>query len=345
MSDRITAAEKLLAKWTASAERLRSEIAARRAKLAASKAAYPPTVWFGVWEARVDAIAAAEGSLARVKRYIASARDRLDNARTEAGRRAKLLPLKASLERRADKIAEKAPAVQERWKTERAREPDRVKKRTKEIGKRNTKDLRASTRWFPGGSRRRPKTPPPPLPLDAETFPTGRIVPYVPPPAGIEARDDLVPGDYRVVDPKRLGQLLDAPAPPKRWTGYYVGQRMAEAHATLRRLPMTVRPKEHASMWPNYRHEGVEWAHQASTGSLSDRNRVIRGTSADEVARMNEALAWPMEYLGGRPELAHAVNEWAFWERIDPDECEADRFNEGLDIIAAALNRRKVVVR
>lgn len=307
------------------------------------------------WRARVDrareaidrmgcrgdaaALARAEAGLEKAEAKLAAARDR-------AARIAKLASLRAGLEQRAEQIAAAAAKVKKRWKEERAKEPKRIKARVKELAKRVAKDKGAAPNPF----RRRRTQAPAGLP-EAATWPTGPIVPAEIPTAAATdpPRDGLIPGDY--VDPARaqriVGQLLDTfggKRLPERWTPEHVSDRLVEAFRVLRRLPMVVRPKQYGAMWPEYIHDRGDAFGQTISGTLQERNRAIRGTSEDEVSRMHEALAWPMEFLGDRPNLARAVNYWAFWSDLDGDTHD-DWSWEGVKIIADGLTRKNVVVR
>jgi hypothetical protein len=180
---------------------------------------------------------------------------------------------------------------------------------------------------------------------DAATFPTGPIVPYVPPekPLSVVERAGLLPGDYHV-DNRIVGQLLGRPMKPKEWDSALVADRLCRAFRTLGRLPMTVRPKQYGVAWPEYRHDQADGFGQTLTGAIMQRNRVIPGTSAEDVALMHEALAWPMEHLADQQDVARAVNEWAMWAAWDTEAMDGLVY-AGLKTIAMKLNGKGVVVR
>lgn len=354
MTDRLKEAERIAAKWKAAAERLREEIHARRARMAegGQAAAQAPTRgrlasgWFAAWERQARPLAAAVGALARAEAHAAAAADRVRAAKIEATRATRLSPLKAVLEQRAEAVAEAAAKVKKRWKEDRAKEPKRIKARAKELAKRITKDKRETSNPL----RRRRAQAPAGLP-EAATWPTGPIVPVTNPMpiAADPPREGLLPGDY--IEPARaariIGQLLDTVGGrriPERWTPEHVSHRLVEAFRVLRRLPMTTRPKQYGAMWPEYLHDKGDAFGQALSGTLQDRNRAILGTSEDEVSRMHEALAWPMEFLGHDPDIARAVNEWALWNDLDGDKHD-DWSWDGVKVIADGLNRKNVVVR
>lgn len=316
-----------LKKWQERAEKLRAEIARRRARLK------PGRDEPKVLQRAVASLATAEHRIANAKGPAARARIRA----AKAERHAKDV---AAINRRLDRIAAGAPKTMQRWARDRKDEPKRIEKRKRTLEKKLHKDLRQTPDTFGVRGNRRRRNPT--LPIVAETFPSGPIIPYQPPvTADAPARAGLMPGDYRLMP---ASESADQARAPQRWTADYVGRRMIDAHAVLRRLPMTTRPKEFGSVMPAYVHEGVELAYQAGAGTLHmGRNRVIGGTSADDVARMNEALAWPMQFLKHDADAARKVNEWAFWEPMDREEA-GGRPDYALEIITKGLNAKKVRV-
>ncbi|MDA4834838.1 hypothetical protein NY536_25715, partial [Enterobacter hormaechei] len=64
--------------------------------------------------------------------------------------------------------------------------------------------------------------------------------------------------------------------------------------------------------------------------------------SADEMARCTEAIAWPLQFLSARGEIARDVNYWAAelteeeFERIDDGDLRVPW--DALQMIADALN-------
>lgn len=352
MTDRLSEARRIVAKWEASAAKLRAEIARRRALMQQGRAKAQGTVskgrlgfgWFDAWERQARPLAAAIGALARAEQRLAAARDRMLLARSAATRAERRAGFAATLERKAEQVIAAAPTLKDQWKKERAEEERRIKKRAKDLRKRTTKDQREPHNPL----RRHRRQPSAPALPEAATFPTGPIVPYVPPAIEADApplRDGLLPGDYYTTRPRIIGQLLDAPRKPAKWTPDLVGDRMVAAFRTLFRLPINVWPKEAQASWPAYRHDQADAHGQTISGTLALRNRVIPGTSAEDVAMMNEALAWPMEHLRDRPDIAREVNYWARWTAWDDDERMVAATYEGLKIIAARLNEKGVVVR
>lgn len=318
MIDKAANVERIAAKRRAGITRLRAEIERRQATGRETKAL-------------TNAIA----KLARLEAVAGTAEQQAQAAASAAAAKAaRSAIVDAPMIRRLDAIAAAAPALMTRWAHERAEEPKRLSKRKKHLRRVTTTDLR------PDHSVRRGRHVPA-LTTEASTFPTGPIIPYVPPKIEVD-RPGLLPGDYRLLNSSP--DDFDAYRAPKKWTGKYIGTRLADAHATLRRLPMSTRPKEFGAIWPEYVHAAGELALQAGSGTLMlGRNRIIGGTSAADLARMHEALAWPMQFLSSNPVHARAVNEWAYWSQIDG--ATQDAFvDEALTHIAAHLNVRKVPV-
>lgn len=249
-------------------------------------------------------------------------------AKRKAAKEAKRKARAAAMERHAAIMAAQ-PHPQAHWDEEREAEARRIKKLKRQLERRTSKDK--SPRW---SIAEKPIKLPDPIQqpdLDSEEDPA-------PPP-----RPGLIPGTYRIVDAARLrGGLLDRPRLPAQWTARRVGERLIEAHAVLRRLPMNVCPKEFGAAWPSYRYEAGELAHQAGNQTLSiGRNVIARTATADEIARMNEALPWPMQFLSGGSG-AETLNWWA----SHTEEYEHEKAPLGLlQVIADMLNAAKEAVR
>jgi hypothetical protein len=150
---------------------------------------------------------------------------------------------------------------------------------------------------------------------------------------------------------------------PERWTFVHVMDRMEEAFRTLRRLPITTRPRGYVNSMPFYVYDRADLNAQLETYELERlarlRNRVRIPPSPAEIARMEEALRWPALFLAGAEfhHVARAVNLGCLWAAADTDVDKALRrikltprtFNarklQGLRIIARELIRRRVPVR
>lgn len=160
------------------------------------------------------------------------------------------------------------------------------------------------------------------------------------------------------------GQVAAAPKGrrvPDKWTPVHVLDRLEEAYETLGRLPMNTRPKGYKSLMPAYAYDHGDLVGQAETGELerlarTRNNYRLRGATAAEVARMEEALGWAAAYLADMPEVARAVQLGALWAALRVDAGKALRkrginartFNRrkihGMNVIAAALAQAKVPV-
>jgi len=150
---------------------------------------------------------------------------------------------------------------------------------------------------------------------------------------------------------------------PERWTFVHVMERLEEAFRTLRRLPISTRPRGYVNSMPFYLYDRGDLNAQLETYELERlarmRNRVRIAPSPAEIARMEEALRWPALFLSGAEfhHVARAVNLGCLWAAVDADVAKGLRrikltprtFNarklQGLRIIARELIRRHVPVR
>src|SRR5262245_43381701 len=102
--------------------------------------------------------------------------------------------------------------------------------------------------------------------------------------------------------------------PPPFWDSGWVSVRMVDAYRVLRSLPGRVGPECSSGQWPDIL---AEWGDLIEAEAWRNRQRensprqVERWTS-DEIARADEALAWPLAYLFDRPMMADAISVWAF---------------------------------
>jgi hypothetical protein len=150
---------------------------------------------------------------------------------------------------------------------------------------------------------------------------------------------------------------------PARWSLIHVMDRVEEAFRTLARLPMATRPRGYVNSMPIYLYDRGDLNAQMETHELERmaqlRNRARIPPSPAEIARMEEALHWPTEFLSGDEfhHLARAVNLGSLWAAFDKDVDEGVKrlkitrraFNarklQGVRIITRELIRRRVVVR
>lgn len=144
--------------------------------------------------------------------------------------------------------------------------------------------------------------------------------------------------------------LLDEGVPTE-WTAEHVGNRLIEVARVVARMPMGgVGTK--SGMWPAYQtmtkaeHDQLLNEHQA-VGTLGQYyatlNRVRIPPSSHEIARMEEAIGWPGEYLLDEEGLAAIVTFWAL-EAAHDDEAPGP-VRIGLRMIARGLRRNRVRVR
>ena len=170
-------------------------------------------------------------------------------------------------------------------------------------------------------------------------------------------------GILGALDQKPLPLLIRARRLPERWSFIHVMERLEEAFRTLARLPMPTRPRGYINSMPFYLYDRADLNSQLETHELERmaqrRNGVRIPPSPGEIARMEEALRWPTEYLSGAEydRVARAVNLAALWAAIDADVDRGLRrikltrrtFNarklQGLRIITQELIRRRVPVR
>jgi hypothetical protein len=144
-------------------------------------------------------------------------------------------------------------------------------------------------------------------------------------------REGLIPGTWKVMDPTRLGGIVDRPRLHSRWTPRHVGMRLIEAHRTLTRLPGGGASIQSAP-WPMY---------ELEVAPPPAQNARLLAT-ADEIARMEQAITWPMQFLSAEPAKARDVNLWASQLTVEEFEKVEDGDNkvpwEALQMIAECLD-------
>lgn len=148
---------------------------------------------------------------------------------------------------------------------------------------------------------------------------------------------------------------------PDRWTPVHVLDRLEEAYAVLARMPMSIWPKGYKSLMPAYAYSYEDLVGQAETGELErltrERNHYrVRGATAAEVARMEQALGWAGEYLADVPEVARDLQlaaQWAAAKRDVKKLCQKRKIDrqallrnkiKGMNIIAVRLVQAAVPV-
>lgn len=154
-------------------------------------------------------------------------------------------------------------------------------------------------------------------------------------------REGLIPGTWKMMDPSRIGGIVDQPRRPLRWNPRHVGMRLIEAHRTLKYLPMNLRPAAVKTAWPMHDQEPVE-------GAVEEGNVKV-DPSAEQIALMEQAICWPMRFLGESMLSAGDVNRWAGQLTVE----EFEKIEDGhhsvpwheLRAIAGALNAAREIVR
>lgn len=340
MTDRATRAAETAAKMAAEIARLEDELRERRERLLAAKAktlARPPrgrlaAGWFATWERHIMPIARAEGRLARLLRRLPAAKERAEDAavaaRQAAAKRLRAQQTVAALTRQLDELKAHAAAVNQRWRKERAAEARRLSKLKAKIAQRQAAPADDEAPAF-DPTKGWDDILPPPI-----AQPQAHEVSTVAPP-----RPGLLPGEFRLLDPARTS-LLDADPLPPRWTARHVGARLIEAHQILRRIPVVIAPKGMATAWPAFQKPALR-EDDLPDGEVP--TRPLRGATPDQLARMDEALTWPIEILTDDPSLMIGdLSRWA--ERAaDPDDNNPPV--DALTKIANALNARGSPVR
>lgn len=308
--------------------RLEKEIEDRRRHLAQAKvralAAKPNGLpssapsWFAVWSRHAPPLARAVGQLDRARQRLPGAKDRAAEAKLHETAKNRIRTANAAMIARIDARADQA--VTPRWNKERREEEKRIRKLKKLHAKRaamGEPDESEKPPW----ARKLKKLPPPIKQPD---------------PADLEIAIDLPRPGLVGYTPCRQ-PLVDAPPLPKAWTAAHVGVRLIEAHKVLMRLPASIWPKGFGAAWPLYKTEASE------EQDLDRRPRLA--PSAEAVARMNEAVCWPLQFLSNRPGAAADLNEWAMeaaWGQMDFDARAAPWTS--LQLIATALNAEKAPI-
>jgi hypothetical protein len=148
------------------------------------------------------------------------------------------------------------------------------------------------------------------------------------------------------------------PAPdyvPACWDGPHVGKRLVEELHTLMLMPMPRGPRASGSHWPAYAHDWAdllaqqEADEQQKAHDRHEANRVRLRPSSVEIMHMEQAIAWPLQYLREFPQLVRTVQQVAVARMRDRNMEDAakrlrlpgrlvGRWNgEGLALIACGL--------
>lgn len=129
---------------------------------------------------------------------------------------------------------------------------------------------------------------------------------------------------------KSRAEVLTETGIPTSWTPEHVQDRLVEAFDILARSGTRVGPRQHANGWPAMVHEFADLVDAQARALAEKEKQQARGAhpTSDELSRMNEALAWPMLHLDGKPLQADALMLWAYATALGRD-------------MAAMLHQRK----
>lgn len=99
---------------------------------------------------------------------------------------------------------------------------------------------------------------------------------------------------------------------PAAWTPEHVGARLIEAFEVLSRSGARVGPGQYGNGWPVHEFADMVDAQARALAEKEKQQARAARPTADELSRMNEALAWPMAYLDGKPLQSDALTLWAY---------------------------------
>jgi len=141
------------------------------------------------------------------------------------------------------------------------------------------------------------------------------------------------------------------------WHHELVGERLIEAAATVRRMPMNIWPKQYGTAWPQFQAMTSselqalknEIMQEGGAGALAawerEQNRVRIPPSGVEIERCEEAIGWIPRYLSHDVGTSQAVGFWAT-RTFDTNIEEIPVFvRGGLKEISRGLRRDRVPVR
>ena len=100
---------------------------------------------------------------------------------------------------------------------------------------------------------------------------------------------------------------------PPRWDAGHVAFRLVRAYEVLHAMPAHIGPQRIGSAWPAILREFSDYAEESVRLS---RARELTAEArmrwpADEIAKADEALGWPLRYLSDQPRRADALTLWA----------------------------------
>ncbi|MGO4171575.1 hypothetical protein [Bosea sp. TAF32] len=122
-------------------------------------------------------------------------------------------------------------------------------------------------------------------------------------------------------DLKARAEVVTDMGIPMAWTPEHVQARLVEAFDILARSGTRVGPRQHANGWPAMVHEFADLVDAQARAIAEKERQQLRSArpTADELSRMNEALAWPLHHLDGRPLQSDALMLWAYATALGRD--------------------------
>lgn len=100
--------------------------------------------------------------------------------------------------------------------------------------------------------------------------------------------------------------------PPTEWTIEHVYDRMVEAFEVLLRSGGRHGPSAVGSSWPAMLREFSDLVDPVAYSEAEKAGQRVRTRpSMDAISRMEEAIGWPVTYLGDQPRPADAITLWA----------------------------------
>jgi hypothetical protein len=151
-----------------------------------------------------------------------------------------------------------------------------------------------------------------------------------------------------------LDPLFEEEVLPTAWNAAHVGLRVTEAFVTVLKTTTPGRRLGYVSTWPAILHSFDDLVGQQEQGELERtmqmQNHVRVAPTAQEIARMEAAIGWPMKYLStnylqlceavNAVSLAHAFGTDAGWvakKRGGVADTWLQRHDLGCEIIARGL--------
>ncbi|HEX5508945.1 MAG TPA: hypothetical protein VFX37_10620 [Pseudolabrys sp.] len=109
---------------------------------------------------------------------------------------------------------------------------------------------------------------------------------------------------------------------PPAWTPEWVDYRLTEAYEVLMSLPGQTRPRQFGNSMPRpvYSADDTDGWFTDDDRARNQLSRYRGAASLSDITRMEEALAWPLRYLGTETHLARAVAWSAFRKAVKRED-------------------------